>query len=132
MKLLAGILIAAVVSAPLILENKMDMQEQQTGYEKKIPTFNYEGSINGKYLFKMVFTREDNILSGTLINTYREKNQVYGTIDHEDSFLLTEYEDGQKVGILEGRIMQGGELKGTWSTPDGKKWFPFFLIKATS
>ena len=92
MKLLAGILIAAVVSAPLILENKMDMQEQQIGYEKKIPTFNYEGSINGKYLFKMVFTREDNILSGTLINTYREKNQVYGTIEDEGSFLLTEYE----------------------------------------
>ena len=132
MKLLAGILIAAVVSAPLILENKMDMQEQQLGYEKKIPTFNYEGSINGKYLFKMVFTREDNILSGTLINTYREKNQVYGTIDHEDSFLLTEYEYGQKAGVLEGRIMQGGEIKGTWSTPDGKKWFPFFLIKVTS
>ena len=121
----------AVISAPLILGNKMDMQEQQLGYEKKIQTLNYEGTIKGKYFFKMDFTREDNILSGTLINTYKKENAIYGTIDHEDSFLLTEYEDGQKVGVLEGRIMQGGELKGTWSTPDGKKWFPFFLIKAT-
>ena len=132
MKWLTGILIVAVVTALLILGNKMDMQEEQLGYEKKIPTLNYEGNINGKYFFKMIFTREDNILSGTLINTYRNKNQIYGTIDHEDSFLLTEYEDGQKAGVLEGRIMQGGEIKGTWSTPDGKQWFPFLLIKVTS
>ena len=121
----------AVISAPLILGNKMDIQEQQLVYEKRTSTLSYEGTIKGKYFFKMALTREDNILSGTLINTYKKENAIYGTIDHEDSFLLTEYEDGQKVGVLEGRIMQGGELKGTWSTPDGKKWFPFFLIKAT-
>ena len=132
MKWLAGILIAAALIAPLILENKMDMQEQQLGYEKKIPILNYEGTINGKYFFKMAFTRKDNILSGTLINTYRKKNEIFGTIDHEDSFLMTEYEEGHKAGVLEGRIMQGGDLKGTWSTPDGKMWFPFFLIKATN
>ena len=122
----------AVISAPLILGNKMDIQEQQLVYEKRTSTLSYEGTIKGKYFFKMALTREDNILSGTLINTYKKENEIYGTIDQEDSFLLTEYEDGQKSGILEGRIMQGGELKGTWSTPDGKKWFPFFLIKATS
>ena len=132
MKWLAGILIVAVISAPLILGNKMDIQEQQLVYEKRTSTLSYEGTIKGKYFFKMALTREDNILSGTLINTYKKENEIYGTIDQEDSFLLTEYEDGQKSGILEGRIMQGGELKGTWSTPDGKKWFPFFLIKATS
>ena len=110
----------------------MDIQEQQLVYEKRTSTLSYEGTIKGKYFFKMALTREDNILSGTLINTYKKENEIYGTIDQEDSFLLTEYEDGQKSGILEGRIMQGGELKGTWSTPDGKKWFPFFLIKATS
>jgi hypothetical protein len=132
MKWFAGILIVAVISAPLILGNKMDIQEQQLVYEKRTSTLSYEGTIKGKYFFKMALTREDNILSGTLINTYKKENEIYGTIDQEDSFLLTEYEDGQKSGILEGRIMQGGELKGTWSTPDGKKWFPFFLIKATS
>ena len=131
MKWLIGTLIAAVVTAPLILGNKMDIQEQQLVYEKRTSTLSYEGTIKGKYFFKMALTREDNILSGTLINTYKKENEIYGTIDQEDSFLLTEYEDGQKSGILEGRIMQGGELKGTWSTPDGKKWFPFFLIKAT-
>ena len=131
MKWLIGTLIAVVVTAPLILGNKMDIQEQQLVYEKRTSTLSYEGTIKGKYFFKMALTREDNILSGTLINTYKKENEIYGTIDQEDSFLLTEYEDGQKSGILEGRIMQGGELKGTWSTPDGKKWFPFFLIKAT-
>ncbi len=129
MKWLAGILIAAVMAAPLILGNKMDMQAQQLGYEKKLPTLSYEGTINGKYFFKMAFTREDNILSGTLINTYEKENKIYGTIDYEDAFLLTEYEDGQKAGVLEGRIISDGELKGTWSTPDGKKWFPFSLIR---
>ncbi|MBT6718030.1 MAG: hypothetical protein HOB18_10405 [Nitrospina sp.] len=130
MKWFAGILIVAVMTAHLILGRNMNMHEQQFGYEKKLPTMSYEGTINGKYFFKMALTREDNILSGTLVNTYKTENEVYGTIDDEDSFVLTEYEDGQKAGVLEGRIMQGGELKGTWSTSDGKKWFPFFLIKA--
>jgi hypothetical protein len=132
MKWLAGILIAAVLTVPLILGNKMDIQEQQLKYENKFQTLNYEGAINGKYFFKMALEREDNILSGTLINTFEKENEIYGTIDQEDSFLLTEYEDGQKAGILEGRILSGGELKGTWSTPDGKKWFPFYLAKETS
>ena len=131
MKWFVGILIVAVMTAHLTLGRNMNMHEQQLGYEQKLPTMNYEGTINGKYFFKMVLTREDNILSGTLVNTYKKENNVYGTIDDEDSFVLTEYEDGQKAGVLEGRIMQGGELKGTWSTPEGKKWFPFFLIKAT-
>jgi hypothetical protein len=131
MKWFAGILIVAVMTAHLILGRNMNMHEQQFGYEKKLPTMSYEGTINGKYFFKMALTREGNILSGTLVNTYKKENNVYGTIDDEDSFVLTEYEDGQKAGVLEGRIMQGGELKGTWSTSDGKKWFPFFLIKAT-
>ena len=132
MKWFAGILIVAVMTAHLILGRNMNMHEQQFGYEKKLPTMSYEGTINGKYFFKMALTREDNILSGTLVNTYKTENEVYGTIDDEDSFVLTEYEDGQKAGVLEGRIMQGGELKGTWSTPEGKKWFPFFLIKAAN
>ena len=132
MKWFAGILIVAVMTAHLILGRNMNMHEQQFGYEKKLPTMSYEGTINGKYFFKMALTREDNILSGTLVNTYKKENDVYGTIDDEDSFVLTEYEDGQKAGVLEGRIMQGGDLKGTWSTPDGKTWFPFFLIKATN
>ena len=120
------------MTAHLTLGRNMNMHEQQLGYEKKLPSMNYEGTINGKYFFKMALTREDNILSGTLVNTYKTENEVYGTIDDEDSFVLTEYEDGQKAGVLEGRIMQGGELKGTWSTPEGKKWFPFFLIKAAN
>jgi hypothetical protein len=132
MKWLIGLLIAAVVTAPLTLENKMDMQEQQLGYEKKTPTSNYGGTINGKHFFRMTLTREDNKLSGTLISTYKKEHEVYGTIDNDDSFILTEYDDGQKVGVLEGRIISSGELKGTWSTPNGKKWFPFFLFKATN
>ena len=132
MKWLIGTLIAAVVTAPLILGNKMDMQEQQLGYEKKIPTLNYEGTINGKHFFRMTLTREDNTLNGTLISTFKKNNEVLGTIDQDDSFVLAEYEDGQKVGVLEGKFIPGGELKGTWSTPDGKKWFPFFMIKTAN
>ena len=122
----------AVMTAHLIVGSNMNMyEEQQPEYEKNQPTTSYEGTINGKYFFRMAFTREDNMLSGTLINTYKKENEIFGTIDDEDSFVLTEYEDGQKVGVLEGRIISSGELKGTWSTPDGKKWFPFFLIQTT-
>ena len=131
MKWFAGILIVAVMTAHLILGSNMNMHEQQLGYEKKFPITSYEGTINGKHFFKMALTREDSILSGTLINTYKKENEIFGTIDDEDSFVLTEYEDGQKAGVLEGRIVQGGGIRGTWSTPDGKKWFPFFLVKTT-
>ena len=131
MKWFAGILIVAVMTAHLILGSNMNMHEQQLGYEKKFPITSYEGTINGKHFFKMALTREDSILSGTLINTYKKENEIFGTIDDEDSFVLTEYEDGQKAGVLEGRIVQRGGIRGTWSTPDGKKWFPFFLVKTT-
>ena len=120
------------MTAHLILGSNMNMHEEhQLEYKKDLPTTNYEGTINGKYFFKMALTREDSILSGTLINTYKKENEIFGTIDDEDSFVLTEYEDGQKAGVLEGRIVQGGGIRGTWSTPDGKKWFPFFLVKTT-
>ena len=132
MKWLIGTLIAAVVTAPLILENKMDMQEQQLGYEKRNLTLNYEGAINGKHFFKMALTREGDTLNGTLISTFNKNNEVLGLIDQDESFVLTEYEGGKKVGVLEGKFIPGGELKGTWSTPDGKKWFPFYLIKKTN
>ena len=132
MKWLIGILIAAVLTAPLILENKMDMQEQQLGYEKRNLTLNYEGAINGKHFFKMALTREGDTLNGTLISTFNKNNEVLGLIDQDESFVLTEYEGGKKVGVLEGKFIPGGELKGTWSTPDGKKWFPFYLIKKTN
>ena len=132
MKWMIGTLIAAVVTAPLILGNKMDMQEQQLGYEKKIPTLNYEGTIKGKHFFRMALTREDNTLNGTLISTFKKNNEVLGSIDQDGSFVLAEYEEGQKVGILEGKFIAGGELKGTWSTPDGKNWFPFFMIKTAN
>ena len=132
MKWLIGTLIAAVLTAPLILENKMDMQEQQLGYEKQISTLNYEGTINGKHFFKMTLTRKGDTLNGTLISTFKKNNEVLGHIDQDDSFVLAEYEGGQKVGVLEGKFITGGELKGTWSTPDGKKWFPFFLIKTAN
>jgi len=70
------------MTAHLILGRNMNMYEQQLGYEKNLPTTSYEGTINGKYFFRMAFTREDNMLSGTLINTYKKENEIFGTIDH--------------------------------------------------
>ena len=132
MKWLIGILIVAVITAPLVFGNIMKQKEQELGYEKRVSVNTYEGTINGKHFFKMDLTREGDTLNGTLINTFKKKNEVFGFIDGDDSFVLTEYEEGEKVGVLEGKIITGGELKGTWSTPDGKKWFPFFLIKAAN
>ena len=80
----------------------------------------------------MALTREGDTLNGTLISTFNKNNEVLGLIDQDESFVLTEYEGGKKVGVLEGKFIPGGELKGTWSTPDGKKWFPFYLIKKTN
>ena len=132
MKWWIGILIVAVMTAPLVFGKIMKQQEQELGYEKRISVSNYEGTINGKHFFKMALTRDGDTLNGTLINTFKKNNEVFGFVDRDDSFVLSEYEDGQKVGVLEGKFITGGELKGTWSTPDGKKWFPFFLINESN
>ena len=107
----------------------MKIKDQKLLYKKQILTLSYVGAINGKYLFHMTFTQKDNILSGSLVNTFEKENKIYGTIDNEGAFILTEYEEDEKVGVLEGKIAPGGEIKGTWSTPDGEKWFPFYLVQ---
>ena len=129
MKWIVEILIVTVIFATLIWGYNMKNKDQQLGYKKQIPILSYVGAINGKYLFQMAFTRKDNILSGTLVNTFERENKIYGTFDHEGAFLLTEYEEGEKAGVLEGKIIEGVKVKGTWSTPDGEKWFPFYLVK---
>ena len=129
MKWTVEILIVTGIFVTLIWGYNMKTDNQQLGHNKQIPTLNYVGAINGKHLFEMAFTRQDNILSGTLTNTFEKENKIHGTIDHEGTFLLTEYEEGRKAGVLEGAIMAGGKMKGTWSTPDGEKWFPFYLVK---
>ena len=110
MKWIVEILIVTVIFVTLIWGYNMKIKDQQLGYKKQIPTLSYVGAINGKYLFQMAFTRKDNILSGTLVNTFEKENKIYGTIDHEDAFLLTEYEEGEKAGVLEGKIIPGGEI----------------------
>ena len=132
MKWLIGILIVAVITAPLIYGKVMKQKEQELEFNKMLSVNTYEGTINGKHFFKIVLIRKGDSLNGTLTNTFKKKNEVFGSIDGDDSFVLTEYEDGQKVGVLEGKISTGGEIKGTWSTTDGKKWFPFFLVKAAN
>ena len=108
MKWFVEILIVAGIFVTLIWGYNMKIKDQQLGYKKQIPTLSYVGAINGKYLFQMAFTRKDNILSGTLVNTFEKENKIYGTIDNDDAFLLTEYEEGEKAGVLEGKIIPGG------------------------
>lgn len=129
MKWIVEILIVAAIFITLIWGYNMKIKDQKLADKKQIPTLSYVGAINGKYLFQMAFTQKDNILSGILVNTFEKENKIYGTIDHEGAFLLTEYEDGEKAGVLEGKIIEGVKIKGTWSTPDGEKWFPFYLVK---
>ncbi|MZH01956.1 MAG: hypothetical protein F3745_00725 [Nitrospinae bacterium] len=131
MKWWNGILIVAVITAPLAFGKIMNHKEQELEYKKGVSTSTYEGTINGKHFFKMALTREGNTLNGTLVNTLKKENQVFGFIDGDDSFVLTEYEEGKTVGVLEGKLIMGGDLRGTWSTPEGNKWFPFYLIKET-
>ena len=101
--------------------------------------------LRGKFRFQLFWTGIDkyynqnelgffnlkNAQSFRSLIRYRieKENKIYGTIANEGVFLLTEYEEGEKAGVLEGKIIPGGEIKGTWSTPDGEKWFPFYLVK---
>ena len=129
MKWIVETLIVVAIFIALIWGYNMKIKNQTHAYKKQMPALSYVGAINGKYLFQMAFTQKDNILSGTLVNTFEKENKIYGTIDHEGVFFLTEYEEGEKAGVLEGKIIQGFEIKGTWSTPDGEKWFPFYLVR---
>ena len=75
MKWNVEILIVAAIFVTLIWGYNMKTDNQQLGHNKQIPTLNYVGAINGKHLFEMAFTRQDNILSGTLVNAFEKENK---------------------------------------------------------
>lgn len=129
MKWIVRTLIILVITASLFWGFYMKNKNDHLGHKAVAPIKAYEGTINGKYDFQMVLRKEGNRLTGTLTNTFNNENEVKGTIDTENAFIVDEFDKGQKVGVLEGRIIPGGNIKGTWSTPDGRKWFPFYLFK---
>ena len=73
MKWNVEILIVAAIFVTLILGYNMKIKDQKLSYKKQMLTFSYVGAINGKYLFHMTFTQKDNILSGSLVNTFKKK-----------------------------------------------------------
>ena len=87
----------------------------------------YTGTMNGKHPFEMSIQREGDELSGFVLNTYKQKTDIRGSVDGDDVFVISEFDGNQKTGIFSGRFIPGGEIKGTWSTPNGKKWHLFYL-----
>ena len=123
----------AFLSVVIILIFFLVFLNQCSGEKKhKIMTQKeYTGTVNGKHPFEMTIYRAGDTLSGFVINTYKQKAEIKGSVDGDDVFVINEFNGNQKTGIFSGRFIPGGEVKGTWSTPDGKKWHLFYLLEKT-
>ena len=77
MKWNVEILIVVAIFVTLIWGYNMKTDTQQLDRNKQIPTLNYVGAINGKHLFEMAFTRQDNILSGTGKHLWKRKQDSW-------------------------------------------------------
>ena len=123
----ASIPIAIIIILVLVFLNQCSGEEKQMIMTQKV----YTGTMNGKHPFEMSIHREGDKLSGFVLNTYKQKAEIKGKVDGDDVFIINEFNGDQKTVIFSGRFIPGGEIKGTWSTPDGKKWNLFYLLENT-
>lgn len=97
----------------------------------------YTGSINNKLIIKMKMEITGNEIKG---NYYYEKIKqnitVKGLIkkitDSKNKqitqYIIEEFDEkGNKTGLFTGNLSSFVIIKGNWSSPDGKKIFPFIL-----
>ena len=119
---IANLIILIVFSVFL---NQCEGEEKAMIVTQKV----YAGTINGQHPFEMTLQRDGNSLTGSVINTYKQKTEIKGQVDEDDVFVINEFEGDQKTGVFSGRFIPGGEIKGTWSTADGKKWHLFYLLE---
>lgn len=100
-----------------------------------------EGTI-GNAKVEMVLTKIGNQLSGSYFYTKYKTEISLMPPDNEDnvaedgSFTLNEYvtKDGEEThtGTFTGKLLPDGSITGTWKSADGKKIFPFELVKMLS
>ena len=88
------------------------------------------GAINNKYQISMEIT----IQGGNVYGNYGYDSQtgklvLNGTIDAQGNVVMYESDNrGQRTGIFRGTIdPEGGGISGTWSSPDGRTAYPFFV-----
>ena len=123
----ANISVVIILIFFLVFLNQCSSEEKNVIMTQK----EYTGTMNGKHPFAMTIHRDGDSLSGFVLNTYKQKTEIKGTVNGDDVFVINEFDGNEKTGIFSGRFIPGGEIKGTWSTPDGKKWHLFYLLEKT-
>lgn len=88
----------------------------------------YEGTINNNYEILMTLTRTDKSLSGYVVPKGGGSSiPVSGTIDENNNFNLSEYDDKDNwTGTYKGKISDG-TIEGVWTKPDGSAQRSLYL-----
>ncbi len=105
----------------------------QIAVNKQIFIQHYEGAIADKYPISMRLVNWGN---GSLVGEYSYKKvgksiTLYGDFKENNVFEMSEYAGDQMTGKFSGQFANKSLIKGTWSSPDGKKSLSF-EVKATT
>ena len=91
----------------------------------------YRGTIGDSLRVEMTLSRKGAELSGSYFYTKIGKNlRLQGKVDASRKFVLTEFDEkGRSTGTFKGVFdVTGGEMQGTWLSPDRSMTLPFYLV----
>jgi ankyrin repeat protein len=91
----------------------------------------YRGTIGDSLRVEMTLSRKGADLSGSYFYTNIGKNlRLQGKVDASRKFVLTEFDEkGKSTGTFKGVFdVIGGEMQGTWLSPDRSTKLPFYLV----
>jgi hypothetical protein len=87
----------------------------------------FQGSINNKLPILMTIDFVDNKLKGTYYYMSKKIDiEIKGTID-SNNIMIEEFSGNTKTGVFLGQLNEYNVINGQWTSPDGKKSFPFFI-----
>jgi len=103
-----------------------DIETSQSKFEKGY--YNYQGNINNNIPVQMsIYPLGNDIVGSYFYEKQKKEIELKGKAG-ENMMILFEYNDtGKNTGIFQGTMETVDRIAGTWTSPDGKKSYPFAL-----
>ncbi|MDO0823874.1 hypothetical protein [Desulfosporosinus nitroreducens] len=103
-----------------------DIETSQSKFEKGY--YDYQGNINNNIPVQMsIYPLGNDIVGSYFYEKQRKEIELKGKAG-ENIMILFEYDDtGKNTGIFQGTMETVDRIAGTWTSPDGKKSYPFAL-----
>ena len=103
-----------------------DIETSKSKFEKGY--YDYQGNINNNIPVQMsIYPLGKDIVGSYFYEKQRKEIELKGKAG-ENIIILYEYDDtGKNTGIFQGTMDTVDKIAGTWTSPDGKKSYPFAL-----